>query len=261
MIRTAGRVVAAALLAAATTLVGATPTIAADHWAPTPGDPWQWQLAGTLDLSVDVPIYDIDGQENTAATVAALHAQGKRAICYMEVGGWESYRPDADAFPKSVLGRNIDGWAGEKWLDIRQLDVLLPIMDARIADCASKGFDAVEPDLMDGFSNSTGFPLTYADQIAYNRAIADLVHSHGLSVALKNDPEQVADLEPFFDFAVVEECWEYRECDAYLPFVAAGKAVLHVEYRGQPAKWCPKVPDGFSSMKKRYSLNAWRIAC
>jgi hypothetical protein len=32
-----------------------------------------------------------------------------------------------------------------------------------------KGIDVIEPDEIDGWANSTGFPLTYNDQLTYNR--------------------------------------------------------------------------------------------
>jgi hypothetical protein len=67
-----------------------------------------------------------------------------------------------------VLGRNLDGWPGERWLDIRRIGALRPIMKARIAKCARKGFDAVEPDNIDGYQNRSGFPLTGSDQLRYN---------------------------------------------------------------------------------------------
>ena len=82
--------------------------------------------------------YDIDGFENSAAEVASLHAQGKRVICYVDVGTAESFRPDYSSFPASVLGRS-NGWPGERWLDIRRLEVLEPIMAARFEMCREKG--------------------------------------------------------------------------------------------------------------------------
>ena len=77
----------------------------------------------------------------------------------------ENWRLDAGSFPASVKGGS-NGWPGERWLDIRQLSVLEPIMDKRLAMCAAKGFDAVEPDNMDGWQNRTGFPLTAQDQLS-----------------------------------------------------------------------------------------------
>jgi hypothetical protein len=51
-----------------------------------------------------------------------------------------------------------------------------------------------------------------------------------MSVLLKGDPEQATALEPWFDFALNEECAQYDECGAYSAWFAAGKTVLHAEY-------------------------------
>ena len=198
-------------------------------WQPAPGTSWQWQLQGQVDTSYDVDAYDVDGFDNDEATVGMIHARGSKAVCYISAGSWEAWRPDAPDFPDYVKGRN-NGWPGEKWLDIRRTDVLEPIMGRRMDMCAAKGFDAVEPDNVDGYANNSGFPLTYEDQLAYNRMIAQLAHDRGMAVALKNDTDQVPDLVGDFDFAVVEECFRYKECPAYSPFVEAGKAVLAAEY-------------------------------
>jgi hypothetical protein len=211
---------------------------------------------------VSAQVFDIDGEQNTAGTVARLHALGARVICYFDAGGWEDYRSDASSFPESVKGNTIDGWPSERWLDVRQVSVLIPLMEKRVQDCKAKGFDAVEPDIQDGYTNSTGFPLTAADQLAYNKALAALAHRYGLGVALKNDPEQASEMAAVDDFAVVEECYQYSECSSYSPFIKAGKAVLHVEYKGTTAAFCPSVTAlGFSSMKKKLALDAWREIC
>jgi hypothetical protein len=227
-------------------------------WRPTPGITWQWQLSGVVDTSVNAQVYDIDA-DTPEATVAQLHAMGRRVICYVDVGSWEPDRSDADKFPASVRGKKLDGW-DENWLDIRQISVLRPLIAARFDVCKSKGFDAIEPDNVDGYTNDTGFPLTANDQLAYDTMVAELAHQRGLAVALKNDVDQAPTLAPSFDFAINEQCVEYDECDALEPFVAAGKAVLHVEYNESLAAFCGKLP-GFSSMRKHLSLDAWREAC
>ncbi|MDX2974772.1 endo alpha-1,4 polygalactosaminidase, partial [Kribbella solani] len=88
-------------------LIGCTSTSAPDvpsapsgRWQPRPGIAWQWQLNGKLDTSVDVPVYDIDGFDQPKATVAALHAKNRKAICYISTGAYEDWRPDAANFPK-----------------------------------------------------------------------------------------------------------------------------------------------------------------
>jgi hypothetical protein len=155
-----------------------------------------------------------------------------------------------------------DGWNGERLLDIRRLDVLAPIMAARFDLCRQKGFDGVAADLVDGYVQDSGFPLTAADQLTYNRMLADLAHERGLSIGLKNDLDQVADLVDEFDFAVNEQCFQYEECDRLAPFVRAGKAVFTAEYALEPADFCPAArAAGFSSMQKRLNLDAWRRPC
>ncbi|GAA1542602.1 endo alpha-1,4 polygalactosaminidase [Kribbella lupini] len=232
------------------------------RWAPEQGVAWQWQLSGELDLSVDVPVYDVDYEKTSAAQVAELHQKGRRVICYVSVGSYENFRPDQAKFPAAVLGKALDGWPDERWLDIRQWGRLKPLLAARFDQCRDRGFDAVEPDNVDGYANDTGFPLTADDQLTFNRRIAALAHERGLSVGLKNDLDQIEQLQPDFDFAVNEECMRYDECDLLRPFVAAGKAVLHVEYELAPDSFCAKARAlRFSSMRKPVELGAARQSC
>jgi hypothetical protein len=206
-------------------------------------------------------MYDIDLFDNDATVVASLKERRRAAVCYMSAGSWEDWRPDAARFPAQILGRS-NGWPGERWLDIRRLDLLGPIMEARMDLCEAKGFDAVEPDNIDGYQNDSGFPLTAADQLAYNRFLAHAAHARGLSIGLKNDVDQAAELEPSFDWALDEECFQYGECERLSPFTDAGKAVFEVEYQLDPSGFCPQSRAlGFMSMKKSLSLDAARIPC
>ncbi|MFD8148469.1 endo alpha-1,4 polygalactosaminidase [Streptomyces sp. NPDC059708] len=231
------------------------------RWQPRPGTAWQWQLTGKLDTSVKVPVYDVDGFNTTKEQVAGLRSAGRRTICYISTGAWEDFRSDADAFPKPLLGEG-NGWEGERWIDIRQTSVLEPLMAKRFDMCREKGFDAVEPDNMDGYKNKTGFPLTAADQLTYNRLIARLAHDRGMSVGLKNDLDQIPQLVGDFDFAVNEQCAQYEECDSLTPFIKAGKAVFHVEYERSTDEFCDRSKElKLSSMEKKYGLGAWRKPC
>ncbi len=241
---------------------GTTSTTTTTRWMPAKGTTWQWQLQGTLDLSVAAQVYDVDGFDTSAAQVSGLHAKGRKAICYLSVGSAENWRPDYSSFPRSVLGKGLDGWAGERWLDIRRTDLLRPIMAKRMDMCRQKGFDAVEPDNVDAYTHPTGFPLTAADQIRYNKLIAKMAHYRGLSVGLKNDLEQVVALEPYFDFAINEECVGYDECSMLKPFLDKGKAVFHAEYELPASTFCPVTkPLGMSSIGKTWDLDAYRVTC
>jgi adenosylmethionine-8-amino-7-oxononanoate aminotransferase len=134
------------------------------------------------------------------------------------------------AFPPQVIGKACDGWEGERWLDIRANDALVPVMFTRLDHCRDKGFDGIEPDNIDGYTNDTGFPLTYDDQLAFNRWLANAAHERGLSIGLKNDDEQVDDLIAHFDWALTEDCFDQGWCDEMTPFIDAGKAVFAAEY-------------------------------
>jgi hypothetical protein len=237
------------------------PVACSGCWAPDPVTSWQWQLQDVIDTRVDVEMYDVDGFEVSAGTVQTLHDAGREVVCYISAGSWENFRPDAGDFPKSVKGAG-NGWPGERWLDIRKLRILRPIMRARLDMCDAKGFDAVEFDLVDGYQNHTGFPLTGADQLRYDVFLANEAHRRGMSAVLKNDLGQIRTLLPYFDVALNEQCFQYDECLRLRPFVNAGKAVITVEYKLELGEFCPQAADlGFNSMKKRLSLRVWRHPC
>lgn len=226
-------------------------------WRPSAGTTWQYQLSGDLDVSVDADVFVVDWEDTTAEQVRELHDRGRRAVCYVNAGAYEEWRSDAAGYPAAVLGAPLDGWPGERWLDVRRTDVLLPLLAARLDVCRDKGFDAVEGDNVDGYANESGFPLGAGDQLPFDRAVADLAHERGLSIGLKNDVEHIAELEPSFDFAINEECFAYDECAAYAPFVQAGKAVLNVEYSAPSEDVCDRAGDlGLSTVFKELELAA-----
>lgn len=240
----------------------ATPVI----WRPSIGSTWQWQLTALpVDLSVDAQVYDIDLFENDASVVAALHARGRKVICYLSAGTWEDWRPDKDQFPREVIGREYEGWQGERWLDIRRIELLAPVMRSRLDLCKQKGFDAVEPDNLDGYDNETGFPLTVSDQLRYNQWLANEAHQRGLSIGLKNDPDQATQLEPYFDWALAEDCFTEDWYGQMLPFIKAGKAVFAAEYSDTGVSLvdvCRQAQSlHFSVIHKNRDLDAYRKTC
>ena len=230
-------------------------------WVPKPGTTWQWQLNGTIDTSVNVDVYDIDLFDVPVKTIQSLKAKGRKVICYFSAGSYEKWRTDADMIPQAARGQKMDGW-DELWLDVRHKGVL-DVMKKRLDLAKSKGCDGVEPDNVDGYQNKTGFPLTAADQLAYNKALAAAAHQRGLSIGLKNDLDQVKQLVGAFDFAVNEQCFEYNECKMISPFIQTGKAVFHVEY---PPYSKLKVCNGlkgmqFSTLFKKLDLKDWYEVC
>jgi endo-alpha-1,4-polygalactosaminidase (GH114 family) len=234
-------------------------------WKPEAGTSWQWQLDQPIDPSFNVGMYDIDLFENEPGVVEKLHSQGRKVICYISVGSWEEWRADAGQFPKSVIGKDYNGWQGEKWLDIRQIDLLAPILRARFDECKAKGFDGIEPDNIDGYTNDTGFPLTYEDQLAFNTWLAKEAHNRGLSIGLKNDADQVADLLPYFDWALSEDCFSEGWCEQMQPFIKAGKPVFAAEYTDTSITFedfCPQAKAWkFSGILKNRDLDAFMESC
>ncbi|MGW4473318.1 endo alpha-1,4 polygalactosaminidase [Nonomuraea sp. NPDC004354] len=250
-----------------------TPTPCPGCWKPALDTSWQWQLSSVpKEPFLNVTMYDIDGFNATAATVRRLHETraGRKVVCYVSAGTYEDWRPDAGRFPAAILGANLDEWPGERWLDIRQYEGELgTIMRSRLDMCKAKGFDAVEFDNLDAYTNDSGFPLTAAHQIEYNAWLANEAHARGLSAGLKNDIAQIPQLLPYFDWALNEQCWQYDECTTaqnggygYDQFVRAGKAVFTVEYELAAKAFCARSnAQNFNSLRKKYELDAYRVAC
>lgn len=201
--------------------------VAADVWRPEPGTTWQWQLTGLIDTTLPVQMYDVDLDDVTNDELTAL--SDRVVICYLSAGSWEAFRDDVGEIPEDAIGARLEGWRDERWFDVTH-PAVRDLLTRRLDRAVNRGCDGVEPDNVDGYANLPGFPMNATEQLAFNRFIADEAHARGLSVGLKNDLDQLAELEPWFDWALNEQCHEYEECGVYTPFRAAGKAVFHVEY-------------------------------
>ena len=230
--------------------------------ARAPDAQWQYQLQGVVDRSNPARVFDIDGADTPRATVQALRRSGRYVVCYFSAGTYEPFRPDSARFPASIRGRPVEGFAEERWLDIRRIERVAPVLRERMRSCARKGFDAVEPDNVDAYDNATGFAIRRDDSLRFARWLARTAHGLGLAVGLKNSSGLVSALVPRFDFAVVEQCMEFGECERYRPFVRRGKPVYAVEYEGTPATVCPRAARlGFNAILKDVDLRAASRPC
>ena len=231
-----------------------------------------------IDLYVDARVSGNDHTVNAAA-VRAIHDRGAHAICYVSAGTAERFRPDYHrylAFDRShghsLLGKPFSGvFPNERWLNINngrgQRDFILRRVEARTQKCARAGFEGIEYDVVDAYAQgrrTTGWRIRPHAQLVFNKALARIAHRNGLSVALKNDIGQLKRLEPHFDYAINEQCFQYAECvnnppPGYRAFIRSGKAVFQVEYRIPRDRFCDRAAAlGTSSIKKAgdYSLNA-----
>jgi len=246
------------------------------------------QVAPTV---FDIDIYQ-DGKCYTpnnygvlnSAAVNALHAAGDKVIGYLDAGTAETWRPDYPQYQSfnsscggCLFGKPVSGFRDEFWLNINTnvsgtnpntgqtetaQQFILDELAARLAKARSVGADAVEFDNVDGYQNKTGLAITAATQEQFDAAIANLAHANGFAVGLKNDLGQANDLQPYFDFAINEQCWQYRECNFPAPGLQAwsttdGKAVLNVEYKLATSKFCPQANSAsynFNSILKDVNL-------
>jgi hypothetical protein len=223
------------------------------------------------------------GVVNTAA-VSALHALGDKVIGYIDAGTAETWRPDYpqyQSFDSScggcLFGKPVGGFRDEFWLNINTSgsgtnpntgqtetaqQFILDELAARLAKARSAGADAIEFDNVDAYQNKTGLTISAATQEQFDAAIANLAHTAGFAVGLKNDLGQASDLQPYFDFAINEQCWQYRECNSPAPGLqdwpsGFGKAVFNVEYKLATSKFCNQANSSsynFNSILKDVNL-------
>lgn len=198
-------------------------------YQPSVSATWQWQLTGDLNTSYEVDIYDFDLFDTPTSTITALREDGIKVICYFSAGSYEDWREDAGQFMDSEIGKPLDEWSSESWLDITSNNVQ-QIMETRLDLAVEKGCDGVEPDNVDGYIQDTGFAITYSEQLDFNMFLADSAHERNLAIGLKNNLQQVEELLTYYDFVINEACNFNDECEALEPVIEQGKAVLHVEY-------------------------------
>jgi hypothetical protein len=233
-------------------------------WKPSAGLTWQWQLSEAVTEPLDVDVYDIDWEAD-AATVKLLHDAGSKVICYVSVGSWEDFRPDAADFPAAVIGNDYDGWPGEKYVDIRS-EALRAVMAARFDACAEKGFDAVEPDNMDVFElgDESGFPLSEADGLSYAAWLAEAAHARGMGIGQKNAGSISAQIAESYDWALTESCFSDGDwCGDVELYVQADKPVFMCEYESGSFQDACEAWQGkkYSPILKSLELDAPLTVC
>lgn len=232
----------------------------------TIGTPFDWLFGSSLTnyASLEAALYDVDTFDVSVTTIKELHKRGKKVVCYINVGSWEDWRSDKEAFPQEALGNEYAGWEGERWLDIRN-PALRPIMQQRLNLAKNKGCDAIDPDNIDGYANDTGFPITAKEQITYDRWIAAEAHARGMSIGQKNAGELIGDLISSYDWALLESCVDQGWCAEFSPFIRQGKAVFDVEYTDSTitlsAACAAAHTYNFTVLIKHRNLDAWTENC
>ena len=228
-------------------------------------------------------VYDIDGIENPASTVAALHAQGKHVICYIEVGAAGAYGGQYTTYynqfsAAGVLGAKMPGY-NEHYLNINS-PATVAIVESIIHDqCAAKGFDAVEPDIDDSWYDTTGFTITMAHAEAYLRTLSTYAHSLGPRLGTEGRrPGQQSVADRRSSSATCSRAHDrLRAHRAELPVrrrsrrcsrssACRGSPSFEAEYQDQstpPASYCPKA-NATTSTRSMFDKNldgTVRVTC
>jgi dihydropyrimidinase len=166
----------------------------------------------------------------TAEIVEGLHAQGVDTVCHVNAGTIAETNPGFSDLPPAVIGSPHKTRSNERYLDIRRLQMVVPVITQQIVACKNQGFTAIEPDGFDAYAEDSGFPLTAADTVRYATTLAHVAHGLGLRIAQKNVPELTEALMPHFDFAITESCFETGTCEQIAAYPKANKPAFNAEY-------------------------------
>ena len=238
-------------------------------YIPSPRTTFEWRLDELpTNFTTEAEVIDIDAFDATPELVTNLQAQGKKVIAYLSVGSVESFREDASDFPPEVIGNVYEGFEDENWLDVRQIDVLAPIMRARLDMIQEKGFDGIEPDNINSYQNNTGFNLTEEDAKVYSHWLIEEAHNRGLSIGQKNAEELIPEMVDEFDWLLTEDAYVEDFYQQLSPYISANKAVFFVEYTDRISETdfqnlvCPEAASqNFSAVLKDRNLTNVTFYC
>lgn len=228
-----------------------------------------------LDHTIEqADVWNIDVFDTPASSVAELHRRGRKVIGYFSGGTYEDWRPDAHKFRKEDIGKKLDEWEGEKWVQTSS-PAIRHIMIERIELALSKGFDGIDVDNVDGYDHKTGLGLSKDSAVDFIKFLSHEGHSRGLACGLKNASDIIPRVIDDVQWIVQEQCVQYGDEEEYLPFIRKNKPVFHVEYpkgedtesskcnnekvvTGKQLRKCEKAKElGFSTIIKNIKLDQW----
>lgn len=230
-----------ATVRAITVDAGLQPMAAGDWTKFSTDSTWNWQLNGApdavnrsavnLEYNADVYVVDMFAQL-VSDSITPLKDMGRKVVCYFSAGTYEPWRQDKDLFSELTLGNPHNTYPDEQWLNVND-PLVAQLMVNRMDMAVALGCDGVELDNVDGWipSANSGFTFTLEDQLLFNKKLANEAHKRGLAVALKNNVEMIVELADWFDLVINEECFQYNECEGYLPMIERGKPVFNAEYK------------------------------
>ncbi len=234
---------------------------------------FQWILTPKSDwsdvLSSDADVIDVDAFETPEWVINRLHDKDRIIIAYVSVGSLEIWRPDADEYPKFIVGNSYPDWEDEYFVNIKRRDTLGPILEKRLDLIKDKGFDGVEADNIDLHTFDTGFHITEKDVVEFYKWLSNETHSRGLLLCQKNAPELSSLLVDYSDCMIWEDPYDYDNVDYAQPYVMEHKPVFAVFYEDNGVtisefknQICPKLKSkGYIPVLKRLDLDDWIVEC
>ncbi|MEV0776508.1 endo alpha-1,4 polygalactosaminidase [Streptomyces sp. NPDC050428] len=188
---------------------------------------FDYQIGGAYPPPAGVGVVSRDREDSPAG--------GLYNICY--VNAFQVQPDELDEWEPDLLLRDANGDViiDEEWdeaiLDVStsgKRDRIAAKVNGWIDGCANSGFQAVEPDNYDSYERSRG-QFGSSAAMAFITLLSQHAHDRGLAIGQKN----TADLAEFrddtgLDFAIVEECGEYEECDSFTEYF--GDNVIVIEY-------------------------------
>ncbi|MFJ6299505.1 endo alpha-1,4 polygalactosaminidase [Streptomyces griseoviridis] len=232
--------------------------------------------AGGFDYQIGGPYTPAAGVKIVSRDHTASPASNLYNICYINAFQTQpgaSSEWAADLLLRDASGKLVEDkeWPGEYLLDVRteaKRAAILQKVGGWIDECATKGFDAVEPDNYDHYTRSKGL-IDPSESKKYMKLLVDRAHAKNLAIAQKNTLELAGDAASLgIDFAVVEECgviWSGAsapECPEY--YAAFGNRIIDIEYTNAGMnRACASYAGVFSIVQRDVSVtpNGLRKTC
>ncbi len=171
-------------------------------------------------------------------------APGLYNVCY--INGFQTQENERSFWRKHsslILKRKgkpvVDSAWNEQLLDIRtakKRNKLAKIVGRWINNCAKSGYRAVEFDNLDSWSRSKNM-IKKSQTRAYARKLINRAHRVNLAAGQKNWAEFNGKTIGF-NFALVEECGTWHECNRYIRYY--GSQVYSIEYNRKSFNWSCK---------------------
>lgn len=235
------------------------------RWMPAPDARFDLQFSTPMQLQRTVDFLVLDLNDALPDEISQIRGRGAAAVCYFDGGTMAEDADDFGSVPPLAVGRQVEQQPNQRWLDIRDIDAIAPMIQGRLDLCRDKGFDGALVGNLENYLFRTGFPIGERQQQAFNRFIADEAHQRGLSIGLWNSRSQIAPLSMDYDFVVLSGCFEDGWCNESQPFLDQTKPAFLVEFAESARsdlEFC-RAAQSFGAMGiiKRQILDGWLRLC